>query len=175
MEDAVLVVQRLALLADALLARAERAEVLGRLGHRLAVESHDDAASSFAADRHVEEHLVRHHGALGRHRHERQRRAYGQHRGRKHRRAPLDRHPLGFLSSRGEQGKPGLPSRKDRHRWSQAVPVTQCSYRFLCESDIVKSGYETGIYRQSETRNQLEAVKPDGPRVAHDTCGSLRR
>ena len=52
-----LVVERLAALAHALLARAERAEVLDRLGHDVAVQAHDDAARGRAADGDVEEDL----------------------------------------------------------------------------------------------------------------------
>ena len=52
-----LVVEGLAALAHALLARAERAEVLDRLGHDVAVEAHDDAARGRAADGDVEEDL----------------------------------------------------------------------------------------------------------------------
>lgn len=63
-EDAVLVVQVLALLTHALLARAERAKVLDRLGHGLAVEAHDDAALGHASDGHIEVHLVGDGGAL---------------------------------------------------------------------------------------------------------------
>ena len=49
--------ERLAALAHALLAGAERAEVLDRLGHDVAVEAHDDAARGRAADGDVEEDL----------------------------------------------------------------------------------------------------------------------
>ena len=42
--------ERLAALAHALLARAERAEVLDGLGHDVAVQAHDDAARGRAAD-----------------------------------------------------------------------------------------------------------------------------
>ena len=52
-----LVVERLSALAHALLARAERAEVLDSLGHDVAVQAHDDAARGRAADRDVEEDL----------------------------------------------------------------------------------------------------------------------
>mmetsp|Transcript_62886 Transcript_62886/g.167235 ORF Transcript_62886/g.167235 Transcript_62886/m.167235 type:complete len:264 (+) Transcript_62886:135-926(+) len=56
-EDAALEVERLARDADALLARAERAEVLGRLRHDVGAQLHDDAARRRTADRHVEENL----------------------------------------------------------------------------------------------------------------------
>jgi len=52
-----LVVERLAALAHALLARAQRAEVLDGLGHDVAVEAHDDAAGRGASYRNVEEDL----------------------------------------------------------------------------------------------------------------------
>ena len=52
-----LVVERLAGFTDTLLARAERAEVLDRLRHDVAVEAHDDAAGRRAADGDVEEDL----------------------------------------------------------------------------------------------------------------------
>ena len=52
-----LVVERLAGFTDTLLARAERAEVLDRLGHDVAVQTHDDAARGRAADGDVEEDL----------------------------------------------------------------------------------------------------------------------
>ena len=42
--------ERLALLADALLAGAQRTEVLHRFRHRVAVETHDDAARRLVAD-----------------------------------------------------------------------------------------------------------------------------
>merc|ERR1719181_196141 len=64
-ELAALVVQRLARLAHALFASAESAEVLDRLGDGLAVQVHDDAASSFAANGDVKEDLVGHDRALG--------------------------------------------------------------------------------------------------------------
>ena len=43
--------------ADALLSRAQSAEVLDRLGDGLAVEAHDDAAGGLAADVDVEKDL----------------------------------------------------------------------------------------------------------------------
>lgn len=52
------------LIAKALLARGERAEVLGRLGRGLAVEADDDAAEGLVALGDVEEDLVRDLGAL---------------------------------------------------------------------------------------------------------------
>ena len=52
-----LVVERLAALAHPLLARAERAEVLDRLGHDVAVEAHHHPAGGRAADGDVEEDL----------------------------------------------------------------------------------------------------------------------
>ena len=52
-----LVVERLAALAHALLARAQGSKVLDRLRHDVAVEAHDDAAGRRAADRDVEEDL----------------------------------------------------------------------------------------------------------------------
>ena len=57
MELGALVVEGLAGFTDTLLARAERAEVLHRLGHDVAVEAHDDAAGRRAADGDVEEDL----------------------------------------------------------------------------------------------------------------------
>ena len=57
MELGALVVERLAALAHALLASAERAEVLDGLGHDVAVQAHDDAARGRAADGDVEEDL----------------------------------------------------------------------------------------------------------------------
>lgn len=57
--------QRLARLAHALLASAQRAEILGRLGHRFAVEAKHDATGRRTADRHVKEDLVGHLRALG--------------------------------------------------------------------------------------------------------------
>ena len=57
MELGALVVERLTALAHALLARAERAEVLDGLGHDVAVQAHDDAAGRRAAYRNVEEDL----------------------------------------------------------------------------------------------------------------------
>ena len=56
-EDAVLVVEGLARLADALLAGAQRAEVLHGLGHGGAVEAHGDPPRGLAADGDVEEDL----------------------------------------------------------------------------------------------------------------------
>ena len=56
-EAGALEVQRLAAPAHALLARAQRAEVLRRPGHDVAVQAHHDAARGGAADGHVEEHL----------------------------------------------------------------------------------------------------------------------
>mmetsp|Transcript_62884 Transcript_62884/g.167224 ORF Transcript_62884/g.167224 Transcript_62884/m.167224 type:complete len:247 (+) Transcript_62884:167-907(+) len=56
-ERRALEVQRLARLAHALLAGAERAEVLGRLRHDVGAQLHDDAARRRTADRHVEENL----------------------------------------------------------------------------------------------------------------------
>ena len=52
-----LVVERLAALAHALLARAERAEVLHRLRHDVAVQAHHHPAGGRAADGDVEEDL----------------------------------------------------------------------------------------------------------------------
>lgn len=52
------------LIAKALLARGERAEVLGRLGRGLSVEADDDAAEGLVALGDVEEDLVRDLGAL---------------------------------------------------------------------------------------------------------------
>ena len=54
-EDAALVVQWLAGLANALLARAQGAEVLCGLGHNIIVELEDDAAYRLATNRDVEE------------------------------------------------------------------------------------------------------------------------
>ena len=50
---------------NALLARRERAEVLDRLWHGLAVEAHRDAAGRLTADLDVEEDLVGDLGPLG--------------------------------------------------------------------------------------------------------------
>ena len=52
-----LVVERLAALAHALLARAQGSKVLDGLRHDVAVEAHDDAARGRAADGDVEEDL----------------------------------------------------------------------------------------------------------------------
>jgi hypothetical protein len=52
-EDGALVVQRLSGLSNALLARAESAEVLGRLGNKVGVELHGDTADGLAAERDV--------------------------------------------------------------------------------------------------------------------------
>ena len=60
MEHTTLVVQRLARRADALLASAQRAEVLDCLGHGLAVQTHDNAPGGLAANVDVEPHLVGH-------------------------------------------------------------------------------------------------------------------
>ena len=57
MELGALVVERLAALAHALLARAERAEVLDGLGHDVAVEAHHHSSGRGAADGDVEEDL----------------------------------------------------------------------------------------------------------------------
>ena len=60
-EGGALVVERLPGLPHALLARAQRAEVLGRLGHLVRVQLHHDPPRRRAADRHVEEDArVRH-------------------------------------------------------------------------------------------------------------------
>mmetsp|Transcript_29599 Transcript_29599/g.76476 ORF Transcript_29599/g.76476 Transcript_29599/m.76476 type:complete len:228 (-) Transcript_29599:39-722(-) len=67
-EDAALVVQRLAALASTLLTRAEGAEVLDRLGDGLAVEFHLDATGGLVTDLDIEENLVGHSRA-GRDRH----------------------------------------------------------------------------------------------------------
>lgn len=48
-----------ALVTEALLAGGQGAEVLNRLGHRLAVEADDDAAHGLIAVRDVKEHRVR--------------------------------------------------------------------------------------------------------------------
>mmetsp|Transcript_23988 Transcript_23988/g.59555 ORF Transcript_23988/g.59555 Transcript_23988/m.59555 type:complete len:284 (+) Transcript_23988:144-995(+) len=64
-EDGVLEVERLARLAHALLAGGERPEVLGSLGHGLAVETHHDATRGLAANLDVEEDLVGDLRALG--------------------------------------------------------------------------------------------------------------
>lgn len=53
-ESGALVVERDASLADALLAGAEGAEVLGGLGHQRGVQLHDDAAGGLAVDGDVE-------------------------------------------------------------------------------------------------------------------------
>jgi len=55
-------VERLPLLAHALLARAQRAEVLRRARHLVRVQLHDDAPRGGAADGHVEEHAGVGHG-----------------------------------------------------------------------------------------------------------------
>lgn len=47
---------------DALLAGAQGPEVLGRLGHSLAIKAHDDAASRLSIDANVKKDLV---GDLG--------------------------------------------------------------------------------------------------------------
>lgn len=57
-ESATLVVQRLAVLAQALLARAQGAEVLGRLGDDIVVQLEGDAALGLIADGHVEEDVA---------------------------------------------------------------------------------------------------------------------
>lgn len=57
-EGAALVVQGLAGLAQPLLARAQRAEVLGRLGHHVVVQLEGHAARRLAADGHVEEDVA---------------------------------------------------------------------------------------------------------------------
>ena len=57
MELGALVVERLAGFTDTLLARAERAEVLHRLGHDVAVEAHHHSPGGGAADGDVEEDL----------------------------------------------------------------------------------------------------------------------
>jgi hypothetical protein len=62
-EGRTLVMQRLAGGAEALLAGAEAAKVLGRLGDGVGEELHDDAAGPGLADEDVEEHL----GVLARH------------------------------------------------------------------------------------------------------------
>lgn len=54
-EDGALVVQGRAGLAQALLAGAQAAEVLGRLGDEVGVELHGDAAGGLVADGDVEE------------------------------------------------------------------------------------------------------------------------
>jgi hypothetical protein len=54
-----------ALVTEALLASGQSPEVLGRLGHRLAVETHDNAAERLIAMRDVEVDLVGDLGALG--------------------------------------------------------------------------------------------------------------
>lgn len=59
MEFASLEVERFAGLANALLARAEGAEVLCGLGDGLSEESHHNAASGFAANLNVEEDFAR--------------------------------------------------------------------------------------------------------------------
>ncbi len=64
-EDAALVAQGLAGLAEALLAGAETAEVLGRLGHDVIVQLEGDAAGSLLADRDVEEDTAALLGLLG--------------------------------------------------------------------------------------------------------------
>merc|ERR1740138_783017 len=61
-----LVGKRLAGLAHALLARAERSEVLNRLRHRLAVKVHGDAPGVLSIDVDVKVHLVGDLRALGR-------------------------------------------------------------------------------------------------------------
>ena len=53
-EDAALVVEGLAALAQALLAGAEGAEVLGRLGHDVVVQLEDNTAGRLATDRDIE-------------------------------------------------------------------------------------------------------------------------
>ena len=53
------VVEVLARRAHALLARAQRAEILDRLGHRLAVQAHHDAASGRAINLNIKEDLRR--------------------------------------------------------------------------------------------------------------------
>ncbi len=68
MEDAALVVEGLAALADALLAGAQRAEVFNGLGHGLAVEVHDNAAGVDAVNVNVKVDLVRHLGLAFGHR-----------------------------------------------------------------------------------------------------------
>jgi hypothetical protein len=54
------------LISEALLAGGQSAEVLGRLGHRLAVETHNNAAQGLIAVGDVEVHLMGNLGALGR-------------------------------------------------------------------------------------------------------------
>ena len=54
-EHRALVVQRLAGLADAFLASAESTEILGRLGNKIVVQLHRDAANGLVPDRDVEE------------------------------------------------------------------------------------------------------------------------
>ena len=71
-EEGALVVQRLATLADTLLARAKGAEVLARLGRRVRVQVEDDAPGGRAVNLDVEEHLlVRHLEGSGQGRNER--------------------------------------------------------------------------------------------------------
>jgi len=55
-EGAALVAQRLAALADALLASAEAAEVLGSLGHNIREKREDNAAGRNTTDRDIKEH-----------------------------------------------------------------------------------------------------------------------
>ena len=45
------------LVPESLLSGAERTEVLGRLGHNVGAELHDNATSGAASNGHVEEHL----------------------------------------------------------------------------------------------------------------------
>ncbi len=52
-------VERGPLVAEPLLAGAEGAEVLGRLGHDVGPQLHDDAAQGLAVGGHVEENLPR--------------------------------------------------------------------------------------------------------------------
>lgn len=67
-EDGTLVVEGLARLADALLAGAQGAEVLGRLGDEVGVQLHGDAADGLAAEGDVEEDAGSRGGiAFGRH------------------------------------------------------------------------------------------------------------
>lgn len=64
-EVGALVVQGLATLGEALLAGAEGAEVLGRLGHDVVVKLHNDTAGLAVADRDLKEDAAALHGSGG--------------------------------------------------------------------------------------------------------------
>lgn len=126
-ERRALVVQRLARLAQSLLASAESTEVLGRLGHEIRVQLHVDSTKRLAAKSDVEEDAGARGLGLG----------FGSH-------IESCREEWNVLGERVELGKPDLGSEGERKKRfkSWASRGTGERSTSACKDSLGFSGYD---------------------------------